>query len=137
MKNAESPAYVLDSFALLAYLQGEPAGKIVQGLLEDARVLGASIHMTEINYMEVKYILIRARGEAAWRREAPQFAALPITYHPCDRTLADAAVKFKIRYALSPADACAAALSFTLRCPVVTGDAEFKPLAKEIKIKWI
>jgi PIN domain nuclease of toxin-antitoxin system len=34
--NAESPEYILDSFALLAHLQGEPGGTQVKQLLHQA-----------------------------------------------------------------------------------------------------
>jgi predicted nucleic acid-binding protein len=38
---------------------------------------------------------------------------------------------------MSLADACAAALAKEKKAELVTGDAEFKPLEKEIKITWL
>jgi predicted nucleic acid-binding protein len=51
--------------------------------------------------------------------------------------LADAAADFKSRHKISLADAFAAALARERKTDLVTGDPEFKPLEKEIKIDWL
>ncbi len=58
-------------------------------------------------------------------------------FHPVDRELADLAADFKSRVPISLADACAAALAKKLKADLVTGDPEFKAVAKEIKINWL
>ncbi|MEI7899406.1 MAG: PIN domain-containing protein [bacterium] len=73
----------------------------------------------------------------AWEEAAKILSALPIEFHPADRGLADLAADFKSRFRLSPVDAFAAALAKRLRAELVTGDPEFKPLDKEIRIKWL
>ena len=54
-----------------------------------------------------------------------------------DRELADLAAGLKARFSLSLADAFAAALAKKLKAELITGDAEFKPLEKEIRILWL
>ena len=49
------PATVLDSFALIAYFRGEPAGVPVKDLLQKAGRSEKPLHMTEVNYAEVKW----------------------------------------------------------------------------------
>ena len=47
-------APALDSFALLAFLRGEPGEEKVAMLLEKAGVRDSPLPMTEVNYAEVK-----------------------------------------------------------------------------------
>jgi len=44
---------------------------------------------------------------------------------------------YKATYRVAYADAFAAALAKERRAELVTGDPEFKPLEKEIKINWL
>jgi ribonuclease VapC len=128
---------VLDSFALLAFLRGEPGEEKIAALLERAGVRDEPLHMTEVNYAEVKYITVRKDGADRWEEVARELPALPIDFHPGDRALADVAADFKVRYKLSLADAFAAALAKERKAELATGDPEFKPLEKEIKIAWL
>lgn len=130
-------APVLDSHALLAFLRGEPGEEQVAALLEKAGVRDAPLHMTEVNYAEVKYMVIRKDGPERWAEIARELPALPIEFHSADRRLADFAADFKARFKLSLADAFAAALAKERKAGLVTGDPEFKALEKEIKIHWL
>ena len=131
------PATVLDSFALIAYFRGEPAGVPVKELLLKASKADMPVHMTEVNYAETKYMILRKDGTNAWAEAAKVLIALPIEFHPADRELADRAADFKSRFSLSLADAFAAALAKQQKAELVTADPEFKALEKEIKIDWI
>ncbi|MBI5386113.1 MAG: PIN domain-containing protein [Verrucomicrobia bacterium] len=131
------PATVLDSHALVAYFRDEPGAGQVEALLTKAAQADRPLHMTEVNYAEAKYILIRKDGPAAWEAAARILVGLPIEFHPADRTLADSAGDFKSRFKLSLADAFAAALAKKHKAELVTGDPEFKAMEKEIKISWL
>jgi predicted nucleic acid-binding protein len=126
------PATVLDSFALVAYFRGEPAGIAVKELLQRASRTDKPLHMTEVNYAEVKYMILREDGATAWEDAAGILIALPIEFHPVTRELADLAADVKSRLSLSLADAFAAALARKQKADLVTGDPEFKALEKEI-----
>jgi ribonuclease VapC len=128
---------VLDSFALLAFLRGEPGEEKVAALLERAALRDEPLHMTEVNYAEVQYIIIRKDGADRWAEIARELPALPIEFHPATRALADIAADFKARHKLSLADAFAAALAKERKAELVTGDLEFRALAKEIEIVWV
>ena len=67
--------------------------------------------MTEVNYAEVKYIILRKDGPEAWVTAAQLLPGLPIEFHPADRRLAELAADVKARHRLSLADAFAAALT--------------------------
>jgi predicted nucleic acid-binding protein len=135
-RNMAAPQ-VLDSFALLQFLRDEAGAATVSDILEKAGRRDQPVHMTEVNYAEVQYITRRKDGNAAWEAVASELFAAPIQFHPADRRLADLAADFKSRYQISLADAFAAALSKEKKAELVTGDPEFKPLEKEIKIHWL
>ena len=128
---------VLDSHALLALLRDEPGAEAVATILEKAGQRDQPVHMTEVNYAEVQYSIRRKDGDAAWQTVAGDLVAAPIHFHPADRRLADLAADFKARFKMSLADAFAAALAKEKKAELVTGDPEFKVLAKEIAIHWL
>ena len=130
-------APVLDSYALLAFLRGEPGEGHVAALLEKAGERDAPLQMTEVNYAEVKYTVIRKDGPERWAEIERDLPTLPIEYHVANRRLADFAADFKARFKISLADAFAAALAREKKAELVTGDREFKALEKEIKIVWL
>ena len=128
---------VLDSHALLAYFRGEESALRVRDLLEKAASTDRPLHMTDVNYAEVKYILLKKDGVAAWQQAEEILQSLPIEFHSTTRVLADTAADFKARFKISLADAFAAALAKEKKAELVTGDPEFKPLVKEINISWL
>ena len=127
----------LDSHALLRLLRDEPGAEAVSQLLEKASQRDQAVHMTEVNYAEVQYIIRRKDGDAVWAAIAGELRAAPIEFHPATRSLADLAAGFKARFRLSLADAFAAALAKEMKAELVTGDPEFKALEKEIRIQWL
>ena len=128
---------VLDAHALLAFFRGEDAAIPVKDLLHKAATADRPLHMTEVNYAEVKYMLLKKDGAQAWQQAADVLKSLPIEFHPVTRPLADTAAHFKARFKISLADAFAAALAKEKKSDLVTGDPEFKTLEREIKINWL
>jgi predicted nucleic acid-binding protein len=131
------PAEVLDSFALIAYFRDEPGAKVVENLLVTAGRKDTPLHMTDVNYAEVKYSIVKKNGAAAWEEAAKILQGLPIEFHSTNRLMADTAANFKARFKISLADAFAAALAKEKKAELVTGDPELRALAKEIKISWL
>ena len=130
-------AKVLDSFALIAYFRDEPGGETVENLLVAAGKKDSPLHMTDVNYAEVKYSIVKKDGAKAWEEAAKVLQGLPIDFHSTTREMADTAADFKARFKMSLADAFAAALAKERKAELVTDDLEFKMLAKEIKISWL
>lgn len=130
-------AKVLDSFALIAYFRDEPGAETVEDLLVAAAKKDTPLFMTDVNYAEVKYSILKKDGAEAWKDAAEILQCLPIVLHSTSRSLADTAADIKSRFKLSLADAFAAALAKEKKAELVTGDPEFKPLEKEIKIHWL
>ena len=131
------PGKVLDSFALIAYFRDEPGAEAVENLLVTAGKKDTPVHMTDVNYAEVKYSIVKKDGAEAWAEAAKILQGLPIDFHSTTRAMADTAADFKARFKMSLADAFAAALAKEKKAELVTGDPEFKAVAKEIKIVWL
>jgi ribonuclease VapC len=130
-------APVLDSFALLAFLRGEAGDAQVAALLEKAGARDTPLQMTEVNYAEVKYIVMRKDGADRWEQIARELPTLPIEFQPATRPLADLAADVKAGHRLSLADAFAVALAKQRKAELVTGDPEFRSVEREIKITWL
>ena len=131
------PAKVLDSHALVAYFRDEPGAELVENLLVVAGRKDSPLHMTDVNYAEVKYSIVKKDGVKAWAEAAKILQGLPIDFHSTTRAMANTAADFKARFKLSLADAFAAALAREKKTELVTGYPEFKALEKEIQINWL
>lgn len=129
--------YVLDSFAVLAYLANEPAAAEVRKLLEAALTDTAHLFMCVVNVGEVFYRYHREHGRAPAEQTVQATLALPVRIVDADLTLTYAAAELKAAHAVAYADCFAAALARKLAATLVTGDPEFRKLGKLVKVKWL
>ncbi len=133
----EGTAYVLDSYALLAYLEGEPGGNHVKGLLEAATEGKCRLYMCMVNLGEVMYIVERERGLPKAQETLARIDELPIEIVDADRNLTLAAAHLKTRWSIAYADCFAAALSQVKNAPLVTGDPEFHKVGSALQLEWL
>jgi len=124
---------VLDSFALLAYLQDEPGAQMVQSILANP---GNEIMLCTINLGEVYYITQREKGEGEAEKALLVMEQLPMVEVTPDKTLVLQAARIKASFSISYADAFVAALAERTQSTVVTGDPEFEKLGG-LSIQWI
>ena len=129
--------YVLDSFALIAYNEGERSAETVREILHKAIDGKADLFMSVINWGEVYYITMRDGGEMVAEETLRTLREYPITLVAATEDSALRAATYKATNKMSYADAFAAALAYDLKAELVTGDSEFKPLEGIIKIKWL
>jgi predicted nucleic acid-binding protein len=135
--NNSVPAFVLDSYAVLAYLQREQGGAVVTDLLEAANRGQVTLAMCLVNFGEVLYIVERHHGLRSVHSVLGALELLPITIVPADQPLTLAAAHIKANHAMSYADAFAAALAQRNGAVIVTGDPEFHAVQDMIQIKWL
>jgi len=135
--SVERPRYVLDSFALLAYLAAEPGEAQVKVILTAAQARRAEAYLSIINYGEVIYITEREQGLPTAQRAIAAIDQLPIAVIEADRKQTFAAAHLKAHHAISYADAFAAALTEGLTATLVTGDPEFRKVEGRITIEWL
>ena len=129
--------YVLDSHAILAYFNGEEAGKPVTDILKKTLEGGAESYMSVINWGEVYYVSLREKGLDQAEAFIKTLGEYPIEIVEANRFFTLEAAKFKGTNKMSYADAFAAALAKHKKAELVTGDPEFKSVEKEIKILWL
>ena len=128
---------VLDSWPILEWIRGkQPGALFVEELLSEAEDGRARLLMSAINVGEVYYFLRKCHTEAlaeAWRESSQ---TLPVTIEvPTAEDIWNAA-SLKGRFPISYADAFAAALTQKYRCPLVTGDPEFRSI-DPLELDWI
>ena len=128
---------MLDSFAIIAHFRDERGAEFKGNLLVASGRKDNPLHMNDVNYAEVKCSIVKKDGAQAWEEAAQILQSLLIDFHPTNRSLGDTAADLKARFSISLADAFAAALAKERKAELVTGDPEFKPLEKEIKIHWL
>ena len=109
---------VFDSWALLAYLAGEPAAEQIGSVWLDA---GAAI--SSVNLGEVLYIRIREVGEDSGVAEVEEVRNLIEVIDPAWPLVA-AAARIKAAGGLSYADAFCIATAVQVDAPLWTGDPE-------------
>jgi ribonuclease VapC len=131
--------YVLDSYALLAYLEAEPGSERVSKLLETAEKGKTRLYMCVVNLGEVMYIVERERGLSKVQETLARIDELPIEIINVDRILTLAAAHLKKDCLIAYADCFAAALSQLKNAILVTGDPEFSKIKSDynVQIEWL
>jgi len=130
-------AIVFDSWAVIAYLEGESAAEKVADHIADAHDEGIPLLMSVVNAGEVWYIIDREASVNDADRSIHQLRQLGIEFVDANWTLAHAAGGYKSKKKMSFADCFAAALAKQKGASLLTGDPEFKQVEKEITIDWL
>lgn len=128
---------VLDAWAVLAYLNNEPAAQAVRQVLRRARKKEVLALFSIINYGECLYVIEREKGFQQARYAAGMIDQLALVVVPADRALVFEAAHMKARYPISYADAFSAALAKQNHARLMTGDPEFKAVEPEVAIHWL
>lgn len=133
----KAKAYVLDTWAVISYLEDEPSGEQVEELIATAHEDQIPIYMSVVNVGEVWYTVAREVSEEEANASVKALRDLRIQFEDADWTLTQEAARFKSQMKMSYADCFAAALAKSKRADLVTGDVEFKQIEKAINIQWI
>jgi predicted nucleic acid-binding protein len=131
---------VLDSWALIAFFEDEPAAEQVENLLVKAEAGAHKLLLCVVNWGEIYYNTMRKVSQEAAEQKAREMAGLTIEIVGVDDKNLDLvrqAAIYKATRKLSYADAFAAALAKIRNAELVTGDREFKQVEDEIKIGWL
>lgn len=129
--------FVLDSYALFAYLEGEKGADIVASILSGALNEKNEVFMSVVNWGEVYYIVLREQGKQAAELYLKTIDRYPIEIIDADKEITLEASRIKSSHKISYADAFAAGLTKLKKAKLITGDKEFQSLSKEIKIEWL
>ena len=128
---------VLDSWPIVEWIkEKQRVADLVEDLLAEAQTGTIRLLMSAINVGEVYYYLRKYGGQGladSWRNSS---TTLPLTIEvPTLAEIWDAAL-LKGQYPIAYADAFAAALAQKYRCPLMTGDPEFRSIP-DLELDWI
>lgn len=128
---------VADAQPLVAILLAEHDARWVEERLRRQRGDG-EVLLTAVNLSEVLYTVRTRLGPHGASRAAALLRRVPISIVDVGSGLATHAAEVKARHHLGLGDCFAAALAIMTDSPLLTGDADFLPLAEHgLKIEWV
>lgn len=130
-------ALVLDTWAVIAFLEDEPLAQRIGELLADALKAGIPIYMTVVNLGEVWYTIARELSEEEADSSIKELINMRIQLIDADWELTRHAAGFKAKWKMSYADCFAAALAELKKAELVTGDREYQQLEDQVHIHWV
>jgi len=131
---------VLDAHALMVLFSDEPGADEVERILLKAESGSHKLLMSVVNWGEIYYSILRGASQEMAETKAHEIAGMQIELVPVDANdleLVRQAAAFKATRKMSYADCFAAALAKIKNAELVTGDREFKQLARDVKIHWL
>ena len=128
---------VLDSRAIMAFFEDEPAAEKIANIIADARDQDDRLLMSVVNIGEVWYAMARRHSERDADEAIRELRSIGIEFIDADWPLTKIAASYKVRGGISYADCHAAALAKHHKATLLTGDDEFKQLNDEITIEWL
>ena len=134
-KNANS--YLLDSFALLRFIQKETGDQAVKDILDDVQKGRARALLNIINLGEIIYTVQRRFGRQKKLEVVMNIGRLGIEILPAPNDLVFRAAELKARFSMSYADTFAVASAMEHGAVIVTGDPEFRLVEHLVEIIWI
>lgn len=97
-----------------------------------------TLYISSVNLCEVLYVVRRKAGMDCASRASSWLKRVPMQVVNADEYTAIYAAELKHRHALGLGDAFAAGLAFALDAPLLTGDADFLPLAGHgLRLDWV
>jgi predicted nucleic acid-binding protein len=131
-----SDIFALDSWALLAYLQGEePAASRVRDVIEGAQAGTARLFISIINLGEVYYRVGKTKNAKEAESTLADLRLLPIEILSATDEIVFAAARLKMAHAISYADAFAAVTAIQKGAILLTGDPELLGMKKIISVE--
>ena len=127
--------YVLDSFAILAYLAAEEGADVVEDLLNRAESGGVNLYLNYVNLGGVYYITFREKDVNEANETIVLVKRMPIEFVQVDERIALIAGRVKATYSMSYADAFVVATAIVKEAKIVTGDPEFESV--DLQVLWI
>jgi ribonuclease VapC len=126
-------AYVLDTSALLAYIENEEGAVEIDGLLRQALDGETALHISIVSCIEVFYISWQEQGQAVATERLKLLDDLPVSQEPIDNSLTPTIGEIKATRAMSFADCCIAGLAKFKQATLVHKDPEYEQIEGQVK----
>jgi predicted nucleic acid-binding protein len=125
--------YVLDTSALLAYIEDEEGADEVETLLMKALDKTDELFISMVTCIEIFYISSREQGDVIAGERLTLIESLPLVQEPLNQGLIKIVGKIKAANSMSFADACIAGLSKFKNAVLVHKDPEFEQIETDVK----
>ncbi len=130
--------YVLDSSAVLRYLDGEAGADRVSEIIKGHLAGGCAAVISSVHWGEIAGQVGKRRGRAAWDMVLSRLAAFGIPVAPVDAERAVRAASIRLKTSIPYVDAFGVELAAGSRERVfVTADFDFKVANREVKIEFL
>lgn len=133
----DPPIYILDCYALIAYLADEPAAVHIERRLASAHAGDIRLLLSVINLGEVLYIIERKGGLDRAQEILALIRQLPIEIQTAQEEAVLMAAHIKAHHAISYADAFVVALAEQTGGTILTSDPEFRSVQDIVNIEWL
>jgi predicted nucleic acid-binding protein len=127
----EPKSYVLDSSAMLAFIENEEGASRVESILQVEKVFLPFLVLLEVHYITRQE---RGQGEADRRYALLKQLSCEILWQFDEPTLLTAS-RFKAGHRLSLADAMIAAVAQRQQATLVHKDPEYEALSEELELE--
>jgi len=130
---------VFDTWALLAFFEGRPRASMeVDKILSSVAGTKRRIYLHMVNWTEFYAALESTGGLEVAAETVALIDQLPVVLVGTEsRELCRQAAWHKTAFGLTLGASFAAALAFTKRLPLVTGDPQFLPLRNDMTLHWL
>jgi predicted nucleic acid-binding protein len=122
---------------MLAMFFGESGMDKMRELFHKASEDDRPVFISAVNWAEVLYRMERKHGNAGYDTARQFERTTPLEAVPVDLELAEIAALLKNEHGLGLAGAFAAALAKHKKAELVTADAEFKAVERDVKLCWL
>ncbi|MBN2373776.1 type II toxin-antitoxin system VapC family toxin [bacterium] len=125
--------YVLDTSALLTFIENEDGVEEVESLLKQSIDGKIELFLSVISCIEIYYISCREQGKKIANERLELIEDLPVIQEPLTSKLIRIIGEIKASKTISFADSCIAGLSRLKKAYLVHKDPEFECIENEIK----
>jgi predicted nucleic acid-binding protein len=125
--------YVLDTSALLAYIENEEGADEVETLFVNALESTIEILISTVTCIEVFYISLQEQGNVVAANRLKLIENLPLIQEPLNQQLTKIVGEIKASKAMSFADSCIAGLAKFKNAVLVHKDPEFEQIEEDVK----
>jgi len=136
-KRSRRAVYVLDTSAVLAFLEGEAGVATVKDLLRRARRGAVRVVVSLMTVYELLYITTLERDEAEGLRRVLELRSLPVEESSLGGEVAIRAANLKARFRISVADSWIAATAIEEKATLVHKDPEYLALADLVALETL
>lgn len=122
--------YVLDTSALLTYIEDEEGASEVESLLIAATERKHILFFSIVTLIEVFYVSLREQGATVANERLKLLSSLPMSEEGIESGMVTTIGRLKAACHISFADACIAGLALYKKAILVHKDPEFKKLSE-------